>query len=148
MDPAKEYRLTTPQSDDEWAAYHAIRRIVLFERRGQVGVYDPTHPDEMRSGHHSLLLWFEGEPIGTIRVDLADDEAVFRRVAVREDLQRQGHGRRMLELAEDFARNRGAHLARSHVDPGAVGFYKRCGFKLVGDADEPTLMAKVLWPRA
>jgi GNAT superfamily N-acetyltransferase len=146
VDSADGHSLQAPRSNEQWDAYHAIRRVVRFERRGLIGVYDPAHPDETRPGHHALLLWYEREPIGTIRIDIAGDEAVFRRVAIREDLQRRGHGRRLLALAEGFSRTHGASRVRSHVDPGAIAFYERCGFRRVGDpgADEALVMVKTL----
>jgi GNAT superfamily N-acetyltransferase len=128
VDNDEAYQLRAPSSDSEWTAYHAIRRTVLFERRGRFDVYDAAHPDEVRPGHYPFLLLYNREPIGTIRVDIADDEALFRRVAIREDVQRQGHGRKMLELAEGFVREQHRNRIRSHVDPEAVGFYERCGF--------------------
>jgi GNAT superfamily N-acetyltransferase len=76
-------------------------------------------------------------------VDLADDEAIFRRVAVREDVQRQGHGRKMLELADSFVRARGKRRIRSHVDRGAVSFYERCGFvREQSDDDRKTVLMR------
>jgi GNAT superfamily N-acetyltransferase len=122
------YRLRAPASDAEWVAYHTIRRVVLFERRGQFGVYDASHPDETCPENHPFLLLFNGEPVGTIRVDITFDEAIFRRVAIREDVQRRGHGRVMMSLAEHFARSQGKNRIRSHVDASAVGFYERCGY--------------------
>ena len=125
-----EYALEPPATDAEWAAYHDIRRRVLFELRGHVGVYDAQHPDERRPENHPLLLTHDGAPVGVIRVDLAPGRAIFRRVAVREDVQRRGHGRVLLALAEAFVRGAGGtfiHI-QSYVDPEAVGFYERCGF--------------------
>jgi GNAT superfamily N-acetyltransferase len=144
------YELRAPSSDGEWDAYHTIRRRVLFERRGLSGAYDAAHPDETRPGNYPLLLFYNLEPIGTIRVDLGDDEAIFRRVAVREDVQREGHGRKMLELAESFVRARGKRRIRSHVDRGAVSFYERCGFvrDQTNDADGTVLMRKDVAHRA
>ena len=126
--------LRRPSSEEEWAAYHDIRRTVLFDRRGRLGEYDASHPDEHKPTNHPLLLFVEGDPVGTIRVDLGQDRAIFRRVAVREDVQRRGHGRVMLQLAEQFARERGRHRIQSFVDRGAVGFYERCGFVRDPDA--------------
>ena len=122
------YRLRPPASDEEWRTYHAIRRKVLFENRGLFGVYNESHPDEFVQGKHPMLLIHEGQPIGVIRVDVDGGLAIFRRVAIREDVQRCGHGRVMLSLAEDFARDKGCNYARSYVNPDAVGFYERCGF--------------------
>jgi GNAT superfamily N-acetyltransferase len=125
---ASEHRLRAPAGAEEWRTYHAIRRKVLFENRGLIGVYDEHHPDEFASDHYPMLLLHEGEPIAVIRIDIDGQIAVFRRVAVRDDVQRCGHGKVMLSLAEDFARSRGCGFAKSFVDPQAVGFYERCGF--------------------
>lgn len=115
----------------EWAAYHAIRRRVLFTLRGNDAAYDPDHPDEHRPNHHPFILWHGMVAVGVIRVDVAQGMAIIRRVAIRDDLQRKGYGRRLLASAERFAVERGCTRALSHVDPGAVGFYARCGFRVV-----------------
>jgi len=122
------YILKSPQDDNEWRAYHTIRRKVLFENRGLFGIYDENHPDEYRPGNYPKILIYQDEPIGVIRIDIDGKLGIFRRVAVREDLQRRGHGKVLLSLAEAFARERGAETIRSFVNPEAVGFYERCGF--------------------
>jgi len=139
--------LKSPTTVAEWEAYHAIRRRVLFELRGVGASYDANHPDDRRPNHHPLLLWWGDEAVGVIRVDVAGDVAIFRRVAVRDDVQRRGFGRQLLVLSEAFARDRGCSRVDSHVDHGAVGFYKRCGFHPVSDtpqAGATLLMTKSL----
>jgi GNAT superfamily N-acetyltransferase len=128
MNEHTSHILRGPENDEEWRVYHAIRRKVLFENRGRFGVYDENHPDEFEKNNHPLLLFDRGAPIGVIRVDIHDSVAWFRRVAVREDLQRAGHGRILLSLAEAFAREAGCDEARSNVAADAVGFYERCGY--------------------
>jgi len=120
--------LRAPSTEADWMAYHAIRRRVLFELRGVGSAYDPNHPDERRPSHYPFVLWDADEAVGVIRVDVQDDVAVLRRVAVREDLQRRGYGRSLLCAAERFASERGCTRAVSHVDPSAIEFYERCGF--------------------
>lgn len=120
--------LRAPASDADWDSYHRIREAVLWEARGRVGVYRRDHPDEHVAGNHPLLLQHGGEVIGVVRIDLLEDAAWLRRVAIREDAQGQGHGRRLLELAADFAREHGATLLRSNVAEDAVGFYEREGW--------------------
>jgi GNAT superfamily N-acetyltransferase len=122
------HNLRRPRTDDEWRSYHAIRREVLFENRGLVGIYNAIHPDELQNGNHPLIMVDGGVPIGVIRVDVRDQVAWFRRVAVRQDLQRVGHGRRLLNLAETFARKENCTEVRSNVAVDAVGFYQRCGY--------------------
>ena len=139
--------LKAPASDRDWAAYHAIRRRVLFELRGNGAAYDEHHPDETRPGHYPFLFWIADAPVGVIRIDIDGAKAVFRRVAIREDLQRRGYGRRLLEAAEEFARQNRCTRIESHVDPTAVGFYERCGFLASNSADSShadDLMTKLL----
>ena len=108
--------------------YHAIRRKVLFENRGQFGIHDENYPEEFETVNHPLILIYKGVPIGVIRIDIELSVAWFRRVAVREELQRAGHGRVLLRLAEAFARDQGCDEVRSNVAADAVGFYERCGY--------------------
>jgi GNAT superfamily N-acetyltransferase len=134
MNSEPKYELRAPGSTEEWEAYHGIRRKVLFENRGRIGVYDKNHPDETHEGNYPLILLLEGEAIGVIRVDINGEQAIFRRVAIHEDLQRAGHGRMLLALAESFARAKRCNRIWSDVAPDAVGFYERCGYTLVPSA--------------
>ena len=128
MTESGDYTLRSPNGSEEWRVYHAIRRKVLFENRGRFGVYNENHPEEFQNGNNPLILFHKGAAVGVIRVDIHDRVAWFRRVAVREDLQRVGHGRMMLGLTEDFAHSRGCNEVRSNVAGDAVGFYERCGY--------------------
>jgi hypothetical protein len=51
--------------------YHDIRREVLFEARGQFGVYNENHPDDVAAGNHAKLLLHRGHPVGVIRIDVS-----------------------------------------------------------------------------
>jgi len=132
---ASAYSLRSPRTAAEWEAYHSIRRRILFEARG-ITNYDENHPDELKPGNHALLLFCAGEPIATVRVDVDDQQAIFRRVAVREDRQRNGHGTVMIKLAEEFAKTAGCIVVRSFVNPAAVPFYERCGFETCGTTND------------
>jgi len=115
-------------TEQEWDVYHSIRERVLWTTRGDVGAYTRSHPDERAPGHYPLLLLRDGDPVGVVRVDVDPPDAWFRRVAVREDVQRQGCGRRLVELAQEFAVSRGCTRLCSNVAPDAVGFYRKLGF--------------------
>ena len=127
-------------SSEDWNAYHSIRQHVLWEARGRHGSYDRSHPDEHKAGNFPCLLMVDGmEPTGAIRIDLDPPLAWFRRVAIRDDRQRQGYGRKMLELAADFARARGCNRVRSNVDHSAVEFYQRLGFQILDESEAATV---------
>lgn len=125
-----DYELVSPPDVDAWRIYHDIRRVVLFEARGQFGVYDEHHPDDSAEGNHARLLLHRGDPVAVIRIDISGEDAILRRVAVRADVQRRGHGRTLLRLAQQFAVANGCERLASYVARDAVGFYEKCGFSV------------------
>lgn len=137
------HELISPGSADHWRNYHEIRRTVLWEARGNFGVYDDKHPDEHKHNHFPKLLLHDSAAIGVIRIDLHGQAAWFRRVAIKEDLQRNGHGRALLALAENFARQNGADSIESSVDEDAAPFYRKCGYTSHEGA-LPTAMYKLI----
>ncbi len=140
------YDLVSPTDPSLWAVYHDIRRIVLFERRGRFGVYDPDHPDEYKENHFPKLLLFDDKPVGVIRIDIEGPIARFRRVAIDERQQRRGHGRVLLRLSEEFARKHLAEKVEASVAADAVEFYRRTGYTALRVLDEAgsVRMAKAL----
>ncbi len=69
--------------------------------------------------------------------------AWLRRVAIRDDLQRAGHGRVLLRLAEGFAKAEGCDEIRSNAAVEAVGFYERCGYARDVSAEPPANSVRV-----
>ena len=124
-----QHALRTPQTQEEWRAFHAIRRKVLFENRGKAEVYIENHPDDSKPGNHPLILVYGDAVVGVLRLDIAERVAWLRRVAIRDDLQRQGQGRVLLRLAESFAKAEGCDEMRSNAAVEAVEFYERCGYE-------------------
>ena len=82
----------TPETDPEWNAYHRIREHVLWELRGQFGVYDRFHPEEDHNEKYPKILLLNADPIGVVRVDFIEEteEAAFRKVAIIPENQRKG----------------------------------------------------------
>ena len=120
--------LISPSDAEEWAAYHRIRRTILFENRGIFGVYDPNRPEEHEAGKFPKLLVFDSQLVGVVRIDLSGETAYLRRVAIDEPWQRRGLGRALLALAESFAQDQGASQIESSVAPDAKEFYRKCGY--------------------
>jgi len=119
------YRLRPPASAEEWEAYHRIRRDVLLEARK----YAVEQADEHAPGHHPLLFWLGDRPIGAIRIDILDAaRAGLRLVAIDPKLHRQGHGLKLLQLAEDFARAAGCARTVVYSTQDAAGFYAKAGY--------------------
>ena len=114
------YRLEQPRCDQDWHAYHGIRRKVFHLPRPDVPISPDCHP---------LLLFLEDQPIGAIQVDdLHNAAAALRLVAIDPAFQGGGHGRAMLECAEQFVRGLGCRKAVVYATPEAAGFYQTAGY--------------------
>ena len=144
-----EYNLIQVVSDDDWKAYHAIRRAGLFE--GQQ--YDENHPDDRLETNVPLLLKCDNHPVGTVRLDMREGNiAIVRLMAIKHEAQRHGHGQYMLMLIEEFARAEGVNKLLLNAAPEAEGFYMKLGFspevwdenELVGIAKNCMQMSKVI----
>ena len=124
------YELARPATAAEWAAYHEIRRTAIFERYLPGQTYDPDDADEFRELNFSHLLRHNGNAIGTIRIDILEqDRTAFRLIAIRPDRQRLGHGTMLLQLAEQRALSFGcSEIVLNAIKP-ALGFYRKHGYE-------------------
>src|SRR5262249_26464808 len=100
----ERYALRPARSPQEWAAYHAIRRDAIFAALLPGQPYDEQDADEFVPDHCPHVLLRDDEVVGVVRIDLiGKKQAGLRLVAIRGDLQRRGHGRILLRLAEEAA---------------------------------------------
>jgi N-acetylglutamate synthase-like GNAT family acetyltransferase len=136
--------LKRAESDRDWAAYHRIRKRVLWEDRGLEG-YDERHPDDQLAAHHPLLLMRDGAPVGTARLDvISPNLGVVRLVAVEPHLQRSGLGRVLMQEIESYARRLGLDQLEVNAAREAEGFYQRLGWVVVPSDRKNPLMTKSL----
>lgn len=127
---------------EDWQAYHAIRRHVLFELRGLDG-YDDNHPDEYEASHIPLLLRKDGVALGTVRLDLSEGASgIVRLVAILPEYQRQGLGRILMNKVESLSAKHGLSRLEVHAAPDAVPFYEKLGWAMIDADRSDPLMAK------
>ena len=128
--PLERYTLRPARSPQEWCAYHAIRRDAIFAALLPGQAYDEHDPNEFERGHRPHVLVRDGEVIGTVRIDLiGDTQAGLRLIAIRRDLQRQGHGRVLLRLAEQTALAFGRTEIVINTHPTSLTFYLANGYR-------------------
>jgi N-acetylglutamate synthase-like GNAT family acetyltransferase len=76
------------------------------------------------------VLVHDGDIVGTVRIDLIGEKAAgLRLIGVRGDLQRQGHGRVLLRLAEQTARAFGKTEIVINAHPSSLAFYLANGYR-------------------
>lgn len=123
------YELRAVTSADDWRHLHAIRRAVLFAPGRHDIAYDESHPDDRADGNQPYLLVLDGDAIGVARLDVRDELAVLRLVAIVDAAQGKGHGRAFSDLLDAEARRLGVAALRVNAAPDAVGYYEKTGWR-------------------
>lgn len=123
------YELRPVHSPTDWNAYHAIRRDSIFAPLLPEQRYDESDTAEFTPGNMPHVLVCAGDVVGTVRIDLIDEEqAGLRLIGIRNGLQRQGHGAALLQLAEQVARDFGRSVVVINAHPTSLSFYLKNGY--------------------
>jgi hypothetical protein len=117
------YALRPVRSPQEWAAYHAIRRQAIFAALLPSQAYDEHDPDEVAPGNFPRVLLHDGEIVGrgAHRSHWAEPSRPSPG-GHPEHLQRQGHGRVLLRLAEEAMRPLGRTEIIINAHPTSLAF--------------------------
>ncbi|REE77721.1 ribosomal protein S18 acetylase RimI-like enzyme [Paenibacillus taihuensis] len=107
-----------------------LKRGTVYGIRGGQRIIGAVVVDSQQSGKYARLIWNDrtGKP------------SCIHRLAVHPDYQGQGIGKRLLQFAEEHAREAGSSSIRLDVftgNPGAVGMYRRAGYVEVGTIKFP-----------
>lgn len=110
-----------------------IRIDVFIDEQGFVEEFDDI--DDIAT---HFILWDNETPVATCRVFWKDDPdtAVFGRLAVIKSRRGKGLGGVMMQHAERFAKEHGAHRMVLHAQCRAQAFYEKQGFSPFGDQDD------------
>jgi GNAT superfamily N-acetyltransferase len=119
-------------------------------------VYERDHGDEFLENHFPKLFKLDGVSIGTVRIDLSDNKAWFRLVALIESFQGKCFGSKLMKIAEQFAIEQSKlkfpkmRLKKFSINSAkeATGFYEKIGYETARPADwiypDHSLMTKMI----
>ncbi len=96
----------------------------IVDKRGE---FDDQYP----LNKNYLLIEENDVPVGTTRLNFNNsDFAKIERVSVAEQFQGRGYGRKLIQAAEEWARESGfSKIVITSLDT-AVGFYQKLGYKV------------------
>jgi predicted GNAT family N-acyltransferase len=85
-------------------------------------------------GDIHLALFIHGKPVACLILSLQSSGKIkMRQVAVDGSLQGKGYGTYLSRAAEDYALKKGFSVVYCHARSVAAPFYKKLGYKVVGD---------------
>lgn len=150
---AAPFKLSIVETEDDWTECHRIRKEVLHDARGRTTPYRYMREDDHIVDHFPLLLKVGNQSVATARLDIIKPGVgAVRLVAVTAQVQRQGYGRVLQRLVEEFAIKHDLEKLVVNAAPSAVGFYLKNGFaheswdpsELTGWASDAVQMSKPL----
>ncbi len=112
-------------------AYH--RSIALRDKilRKPLGLHYSDDFLQAEKDQSHLGLFLDGKLIGILLFKHEDEQTLkMRQVAIDEDFQGLGYGKKLVKYAEDFARQKGYRRISLHARLTAVPFYNRLGYKI------------------
>ncbi|MCU0396331.1 MAG: GNAT family N-acetyltransferase [Chitinophagaceae bacterium] len=93
-------------------------------------------PEQLEAEKDDILIgaFDEGKILGCcILTEVAPDTVKLRQMAVSNKLQHMGIGYTIMQFAENLARDKGYRKITMNARNTALGFYKKLGYKVVGD---------------
>ncbi len=139
----KNVREPLPEEKDPLAGFSVLRADTFPLRAGAYYVRIQAMnrkyhiPLEMEFDEHDteetryVLAMDDGYPIGTVRMyKVSGEEALLGRVVVLPEYRGIGLGKRLLETAEDWARELGVKRCILHARGELVEYYRDAGYTL------------------
>ncbi len=121
-------KLISPETEDDLKQYYHLRWCMLREPWGQA---EGSERDENDAYAYHIMAVINGSPAGVARLEfLAEKQAQLRYMAVDNQFQKQGVGRKIIEHMEDYARQNNANELFLNSREIALGFYEKRGFKV------------------
>ncbi|MGH7988002.1 MAG: GNAT family N-acetyltransferase [Candidatus Binataceae bacterium] len=129
-----EFRIIEIHDRAQIERAHAIRRRVFIEEQ-HVPEELELDEDDARA-LHVLALDASDTAVGCGRMVAHGDEVKIGRMAVLRERRGQGIGRRILEFLMEAAKARGYCGAMLHAQVAVEGFYRKSGYRSIGDVFE------------
>ena len=111
-----------------------VRKTVFVEEQGIDVSLEIDGFDDPDSGCEHFLMLEDGRPVGTFRAYFEDPETVhLQRFCILREYRGRGYGREALRFAEGYYTAKGAKKLTFGAQQTAIGFYERCGYRVVSD---------------
>ncbi|UVI32701.1 GNAT family N-acetyltransferase [Paenibacillus spongiae] len=123
-------KTTVAAGEQELKSVYAIRRAVFVQEQG---VSEEEEYDEHEESSDHVLVYYDGQPVGTGRLRVLDSKAKLERVCILPEYRKYGLGREVMTALEEAARSKGLSHAKLHAQTHARDFYTKLGYEQVSE---------------
>lgn len=117
-------------SDDRYKHCLHIRTDVFVHEQGVDAALEQDEYDQLAT---HIVLYLDGEAVGTGRIRLLDTKAKIERVSILKSARNKGLGKRLIQQMESKASDLGASKLSLHSQEHALPFYLNLGYSLVSE---------------
>ena len=122
-------RIKEPQTQKEFEAYYFLRFEILRKPWNQPPGSEKDANEETST--HLMAIDEKDNVLGVCRIQFnSTTEAQLRFMAVKENTQGSGIGKKLMSFAEANAKQNGASSIILQARENAVEFYKKCGYSV------------------
>jgi predicted GNAT family N-acyltransferase len=108
-------------------------KVFVEEQNVPVELEKDEYDSERDDCVHFLIKKYD-MPVGAFRcTDEGNGSVHFQRFCILKEYRELGIGRKAIEFAEDYYRNKGFIKITLNAQCRAIGFYEKCGFTVVSD---------------
>lgn len=133
-------------TEEELHTAFAIRKKVFVEEQGVPIEEELDQFDTLDSSCDHILVYFNGEPVGTGRVRLVDGYGKLERICILPKYRLLGIGKVIMRKLEELAKEKGVTKSKLHAQTNVEIFYRRLGYMRFGeefmDAGIPHILMK------
>jgi predicted GNAT family N-acyltransferase len=120
------YKVITDEKDFEIAK--AMRTAVFVEEQGVAHEDEFDQFDVLNDACQHILVFHEGEAVGTGRLRFVGDFGKLERICMRKEFRKHGLGRVIIESLEELVCQAGKTKFKLHAQVQASGFYRKLGY--------------------
>ena len=111
-----------------------IRRRVFIEEKGVSPDIEIDEHDRLGGEYKHFIVSNNEADVGTARcVKTSENSVQVQRFCVLAELRGRGFGKAVMELIEDYYKDKGINKIELHAKYSVHKFYEKCGYKKVSD---------------
>ncbi|MGE7090346.1 GNAT family N-acetyltransferase [Lysinibacillus sp. NPDC048646] len=111
----------------------AIRRKVFIEEQQIPKDEEYDEFDALGAACEHILVYFNGQPIGTGRLRVVDGYGKLERICILQAFRKYGLGKVIIQKLEEMTREKGLMKSKLNAQVYAEGFYEKYGYKRTGE---------------
>lgn len=121
------------KTEEQLQAAFSIRKAVFVEEQLVPLAEEFDEFDQLDANCHQILVYHEGQPVGTGRIRWIDKVGKLERICLLEQYRSLGLGKSIIQELEKIAQNQQTKTVKLHGQTHAEGFYQKLGYKTASE---------------